>query len=90
MLCTAACLHLLVAARERQFLLPDLTITRDKIADKALLSPELLFPDLNVFARKMLYDSQGLQHCLRLALSIYIAQQQEKGVISVPGGREQI
>ena len=41
-------------------LLPDLTITRDKVADEAALSPELLFPDLNVFARKMLYDSQGL------------------------------
>lgn len=59
-LCVAGYLHCLMAAQERRVLLPDLTITCDKIVDKALLSPELLFPDLNVFARKMLYDSQGL------------------------------
>lgn len=35
-------------------------ITRDNIADNALLSPELLFPDLNVFATEMPYDSQRL------------------------------
>lgn len=47
-------------------MLPALTITCDKITDKTLFSPELLFPDLNVFAREMPYDSRGYSAALDL------------------------